>query len=122
LAYHYCHYDKLYLKQYAANSGDRYCVFTQKSDVALRLSLENMPIGEYETEYYSVSRQSGSSFDAWVTMGMPSQLRPTLREYLKDISKPFYSLARQSTATGKLNVEMRLRPHHVLLAIVSRIQ
>ncbi|MDR1540004.1 MAG: hypothetical protein LBU32_18795 [Clostridiales bacterium] len=124
VAYHYCHYDKLYLEKYAVamSVGERYHVFVEKMDLCYRFALENMPPGEYEIEFYSVGRSGGSAFDAWVAMGMPSQLRPTRLKYMMDISNPFYSIVRQNTENGILSVEMSLKPHQVLMAIVSQIK
>lgn len=122
-AYHYCHYDKLYLSSYTAskNEQDRYSVFVEKSDLLIRFYLENMEEGKYELEYYTVHRDEGSSFDLWMRMGSPQHLRPSRQLYLRNKSVPSYSIQQKSTKDGSLVVEAALKPHQIVVVSISRL-
>lgn len=121
--YNYCHYDHLYQRKYASVGSpmDRYRIFENKGDLALRFRLTHLEPGTYEIETYSVSQTEGSAFDAWLQMGAPPQLRPSRQDYLKGVSAPAYTVRRETCGQGELEIPVEVKPHQVLTIIINPI-
>ena len=49
-----------------------------------------MEAGAYEVRRYSITREGGSSYDAWVKMGAPEPLLPEEVRMLQNLSEPLY--------------------------------
>lgn len=116
--YHYSHYDLLYRYRHMVNLDrtNRYDVFVTKDSRAFYIRLGNMQAGKYEVRRYAITREGGSSYDAWVKMGAPEPLTGEEKEILRNLSKPLYK--RESVEVkeeGILSIKASLHPQDVCL-------
>ncbi len=90
--YNYSHYDLLYRYRHVMNMSrtNRYDVFVSKDSRAFYVHFEHMEAGAYEVRRYSITREGGSSYDAWVKMGAPEPLLPEEVRMLQNLSEPLY--------------------------------
>lgn len=90
--YNYSHYDLLYRYRHVVNMSrtERYRVFVSEKPRAFYIRFENMEAGEYEIRRYFITREGGSSYDAWVKMGAPEPLDYEEIKRLQNLSEPLY--------------------------------
>lgn len=116
--YHYSHYDLLYRYRHVMNMSrtERYDVFISKDPRAFYINFEKLDAGEYEIRRYRITRDGGSSYDAWVKMGAPEPLEAEETELLRNLSKPLYKRWRvQVDEEGSLGIRESLMPQDVCL-------
>lgn len=121
--YHYTHYDMLYRYRHTANMSatDRYRVFNPKPAVAFHLQLNNMPPGRYRIRRYGITREGGSSYDAWVRMGAPDPAGAEEREAMERLSYPEYKIEIADLGEEEpLRIKAALNPLEVCLITVIR--
>lgn len=120
--YHYSHYDLLYRYRHMTNLSrtSRYDVFVSKNTRAFYIRFGNMQAGKYEVRRYSITREGGSSYDAWVKMGAPEPLTKEETEILRNLSRPLY--LRESVEVkeeGILSIKASLNPQDVSLVKIK---
>lgn len=122
--YHYSHYDLLYRYRHVMNMNrtDRYGVFVSKAPRSFYLHFEKLDAGEYEVRRYSITRDGGSSYDAWVKMGAPEPLETEEIKLLCDLSRPSYRRWRvRVNEEGELGIRESLAPQDVCLLKIKII-
>lgn len=122
--YHYSHYDLLYRYRHVINMSriDRYDVFVSKDPRAFYIHFEKLDAGEYEVRRYSITREGGSSYDAWVKMGAPEHLEAEEIEMLQYLSKPLYRRWRvEVKEEGELGIKESLMPQDVCLMKIKKL-
>lgn len=125
MLYHYCHYDALSRNHYIAekledNTLNRYYVFQDSRHILFRFLLTNLDHGQYEIETYSINRDHGSSFDDWIHMGAPIQMKPRQIQYLSDRAHPEYQWASVECTTGTIELSPVLQPHEVKVIVLRQ--
>lgn len=120
--YNYTHYDRLYRYRHLVNMTrtSRYQVFLPQKRQAFYLRLENLEPGAYQLRWYGVTREGGSSFDAWVRMGAPDPLTEEERGLLWDLSRPQYRREEAQALGGELDIKASLDPLDVWLVRVLK--
>lgn len=115
--YHYSHYDLLYRYRHMVNLSrtNRYDVFVSKASRAFYVRFENMQAGKYEVRRYAITREGGSSYDAWVKMGAPEPLTEEERNILRNSSRPLYRRETVEAKEGILSIKASMAPHDVCL-------
>lgn len=115
--YHYCHYDLLYRYRHVVNMSrtNREEVFVQKNPKAFYIRLQNLPKGSYTVCRYGITKDGGSSYDAWVKMGAPSPLKEEEQKFLHSLACPEYFREQIENTDGEVAVKMNLSPHEVFL-------
>ncbi len=123
--YNYCHYNLLYRYRHLVNMSqtERYGVFVEKEPQAFFIRLEHMESGRYEVRRYGITKEGGSSFDAWVKMGAPDPMDIEERELLRHMSYPLYERQQVevSPKEGFLNIKANLEPLDVWMIRITKI-
>ncbi len=123
--YHYCHYDlKIRFDEILPREEqitlDRYYGFVEDSIWNMNISIKGLKQGSWTKEEVSISRQNGSSFDQWKSMGAPECLTDKQRDYLKKVSEPKYSVSREYIANeSSLKMSVPMTPHEVKLIHIA---
>ena len=121
--YHYCHYNLLYRYRHMVNISktNREEVFVHRNLKAFYIRLQNLPEKDYTICRYGITKQGGSSYDAWVRMGAPSPLKEEERELLRRMAYPEYHTEQVKCIDGELTIKSNLSPHDVwLIRICTR--
>lgn len=118
LLYHYTHYDRMYLEHYSFTE-DRYGVFMDENALQFTIRLKDIPAAYYTMESYQISKEGGSSYDAWVRMGSPMTLHRFQQDYLEKVSVPIYQTSTEYLE-GEYLVSSTLRPHEVQLIVIRQ--
>ncbi|MDU5110220.1 MAG: AraC family transcriptional regulator [Clostridium sp.] len=121
LFYNYCHYNDLYrsLDYSQISHLNRYNVFNEATIKEYNLSLK-VQNGKYQLEKFRVNRESGSSFDAWVSMGAPETLSEYGYKYLENASEPGY-MTWIKNVDKEININTELSPHEIQLIIIKKL-
>ena len=122
--YNYVHYDMLYRYRHAENISrtDRYRVFNMGEIRTFSVKLTGLEPGKYCLRLYKVTKEHGSSYDAWVRMGAPERMNRMERAMLCHSADPEYRVWEQETdPEGSLTVQERLEPHETALIEVEQI-
>ena len=114
-----------YNKDYVGNDPSvisftrRYNVFEDVPDLDFHIEL---PIekGTYSIVRSLLGRNCGSSYDAWVKMGSPTDITPEISKYLDQVSTPEMSYESRSCSESLL-LDESLEPHSVLHILISKI-
>lgn len=117
LLYHYYHYDLLYQRHYTRRSDS---VFKFENSISFSVTLHGLLPGKYNLTTRSISRDNGSSYDAWLSMGAPDHLTLDQVEYIKEVSKPKIEI-RLETLEAEYHFACQLRAHEVQLLTLNRI-
>lgn len=107
LLYHYCHYDlDMHLDKVLPREEqltiDRYCGFLDPGVRSFRIHVKGLKEGTYDEETYTISRESGSSYDVWQKMGAPQTINKEQKEYLIQMSKPGYHYKKRKSVQEKI--------------------
>ena len=86
----------------------------------VHISLRGISNGDYIVTETVVSRHSGSSFDAWVSMGAPDQLTANEQKTLAARSVPAISKYRSSAKNGVLEIDALLDMLEIRLIRISQ--
>lgn len=115
--YHYCHYNLLYRYRHMVNISKtkRNEVFIHRNPKAFYIRLQNLSEAEYTVCRYGITKQGGSSYDAWVRMGAPDSLKEEERGLLKRMAYPEYHTEQMESTDGELTIKANLSPHDVWL-------
>ena len=91
--YHYSYFNETFLsgEKDLLSSLDRYNIYEKSQPFQLNLLLTTEP-GNYRMETYSLSRFHGSVFDAWLKMGRPEKISPSIQKYLLSQDRPSVSI------------------------------
>lgn len=119
--YHYCHYDALYRYRYQklTDPQEAYNVFKPEGEWELTLTLSGVPVGEYRMERHKLTRNAGSAYDKWLSIGATASLRPEDIRYLQEAVQPAYAIS-DCTTSGEIQVQSRLQPHEVEVVLLCR--
>lgn len=120
LTYNYCHYDELY------SAGDtslihltsRYNRFKDEKTLSLEITLHGLPECTLRITRHRLTRQQGSSYDAWVRMGAPEQLTVEDIQYLKSTALPERTTELRVPNSSQAFM-FELEPHAVELIEIS---
>lgn len=121
LLYYYCPYELSRHRSTALSpeeecTYDRYYEFKDSGAKSVRIFLSGVPAGKYTLETQYINRKSGSSYDIWMQMGAPRQMKQQLLDYLEASSMPaFYLDEANVTRNGKLVLSVFLEPLEVKL-------
>ncbi|MGN0426749.1 MAG: hypothetical protein ACI4F0_03020, partial [Agathobacter sp.] len=120
--YNYSHYDLLYRYRHVVNIDrtNREQVFVSRDSKAFFIRIKNLPEGAYQICRYGITREGGSSYDAWVRMGAPSPLSIEEQEMLRKLSGPEYHRKQMQTTDGELHIKASLSPQDVWLIRIKR--
>lgn len=122
--YNYCHYDLLYRYRHTVNmtQTNRYQVFQPKEAEAFFLQLSHLAPGKYRIRRYGITRQGGSSYDAWVNMGAPEMLNREEAAFLEAKSYPEYRTDWEEVRGEEsvLNIRANLKPLEVMLIKIQK--
>lgn len=123
--YNYCHYDLLYRYRHLVNMSktERYGVFVEKRLQAFFIRLEHMESGRYEVRRYGITKEGGSSFDAWVKMGALDPMDEEEKELLRHASYPLYERQQVEVSPEErlLNIKENLEPLDVWMVKIKKI-
>lgn len=122
--YNYVHYDMLYRYRHAANISrtDRYRVFNLGENRTFSVKLTGLEPGKYRLRLYKITKEHGSSYDAWVRMGAPERMNRMETKILYHSADPEYRVWEQETDDeGILTIQERLEPHETALIEVEEI-
>lgn len=116
LLYNYCHFDNWYALGDVSfvHVTNRYSAFKEDKTLRMELELKGLKSGRYRMTRHTISRQQGSSYDAWVTMGAPSYVNANEIEYLKGNTRPKMQMEHITIEEGTRVVSI-LEPHSVEL-------
>lgn len=120
LAYNYCHYDELYLAGDVSliHQTSRYHRFKDEKILNLEIALRGLPECNFRITRQKLTRQQGSSYDAWVRMGAPEQLSLEDIQYLKSTALP-ERFTEIRTPNEAQSFVFELEPHAVELIEIS---
>jgi len=96
---------------------NRYNVFSEEADLECHIELPGSA-GTWHIFRAEISREHGSSYDAWVRMGSPNDMSPDIAQYLSDVSAPKLQFETIQTA-GDIILDDVVEPHGVLYIRVS---
>ncbi len=116
--YNYVHYDTLYRYRHTVNLSrcDRYRVFENNSDNNVTVRLTGLPNGLIKKRTYKITREHGSSYDAWVRMGAPQTIDDEEKRFLVHAADPEYCTEKINvTEEMPLMINECLKPHEVVL-------
>ena len=102
---------------------ERYGVFVEKRLQAFFIRLEHMESGRYEVRRYGITKEGGSSFDAWVKMGAPDPMDEEEKELLRHASYPLYERQQVEVSPEErlLNIKENLEPLDVWMVKIKKI-
>lgn len=120
LLFNYSHPNHLYsVFDYSQLSPtSRYKIFEDERVKSIQLTLEGL-YGEYIIKKQYVNRQQGSSYDAWVDTGAPSDMDNDTVNYIKGRAEPGIKI-QHITAEGKYSFHSLLEPHEIQLIEIKR--
>lgn len=122
--YNYCHYDLLYRYRHIVNMSqtNRYEVFKNKETETFFIQLRHMDAGKYRIRRYGITREGGSSYDAWLGMGAPEFMDKEELEHLDAQSRPLYRVAREvvSAEEAVLHIRASVQPLEVWMIRISK--
>lgn len=126
LLYHYCHYNMETHIDYVLpveeqRTRDRYYGFEDPGVKNFRINLSGLIKGVYDKESYSINREHGSSYDAWMLMGAPKIITKVHRSYLDKASEP--GIRHESIwvdENGELLISAVLDAHEVRLICIEK--
>ncbi|MCT2536730.1 helix-turn-helix domain-containing protein [Aquibacillus koreensis] len=120
LLFNYSHPNHLYRSfDYSQLSPtSRYKVFEDERVKSIQLTLEGLH-GEYIIKKQYVNRHQGSSYDAWVDTGAPSDMDDDTINYMKGRAEPGVKIQHIS-AQNNYRLETFLHPHEIQLIEIIR--
>lgn len=122
--YNYCHYDLLYRYRHTVNmtQTNRYQVFQPKEAEAFFIQMSHLAPGKYRIKRYGITRQGGSSYDAWVRMGAPDTLNQEESAFLEAGSYPEYRTECEEVREEEpvLNIRASVKPLEVMLIKIRK--
>lgn len=118
-------YNYAYLNQSYRNADysiideyDRYQVFEKKEELNFHLTLRGLE-GKYKLSHYFLNRDSGSAFDQWLKMGVPSDLNNHEVKYLKNKSFPDLKVE-YLELEGSYELKSKIKRHGVEFFILRK--
>lgn len=120
LLYNYCHTNSLYstMDYSQITMVNRYDAFETGEAMNVSICLEGIT-GQYAVEQFSVNRDHGSSFDAWVRMGAPKLLTKAGLKHLEACAEPAYRVW-EMQCDQEMTLETALEPHEIQLIILTK--
>lgn len=117
MTYNYCHFDDLYAMGDISFIDEihRYNGFKNERTLKIDIILSHLPHEHYKMVTHTISRNQGSSYDAWVAMGAPESLTQEDVEYLKANSRPRRHIQHVRVDGVALTLHSNLKPHEVEL-------
>lgn len=122
LLYNFVYFDELFMSgdKSLLDYHNRYNIFKNSNinkDINLILSL---PGGYYRIKRWNLNRNSGSTFDAWQSMGAPEQIQSDVYDYLKSKEIPEIKISTEDV-TNELIISDSIPPHGILLIEIDKI-
>lgn len=122
LLYNFVYFDELFMSgdKSLLDYHNRYNIFKNSNvnkDINLILSLQS---GHYRIKRWNLNRNSGSTFDAWQTMGAPEQIQSDVYDYLKSKEIPEIKISTEDV-TNELIISDSVPPHGILLIEIDKI-
>ena len=121
LIYNFVYLDELFRRgdKSLLSYHNRYNVYqpAKNKSVDLLLTLET---GNYSIKRSRLTRDSGSSFDAWLKMGAPENISPDIYAFLKSRESPEISITTESVKE-QLLLSDSVPVHGVLLIEIDRV-
>lgn len=99
--------------------NNRYNVFAEVPDLEFHIELKAEP-GSYSIVRSLIGRKAGSSYDAWVKMGSPSDITPEISRYLNRVSTPEMSYE-TIRVTDSILLDEVVEPHGMLHIRISKL-
>jgi xylan 1,4-beta-xylosidase len=120
LVYNYNHYNELYKRFDYSQITDtvRNQVFKQGRIKNYEFNL-NL-VGNYLFEEFSVSEETGSVFDKWVSIGAPDVINENVKRVLKSAEEPGY-FTEELSNQNQITINVSLKPHEFKLIEISKI-
>ncbi len=120
LIYNYSHPNYLYrtFDYSQLSSTSRYNVFDQEEVNTFNLSIEGLN-GSYRIKKQYVNRKQGSSYDAWVSLGAPTDVDDETIRYLHAKAEPGMKVE-DVTIHDTYNIITKLDPHEIQLIEIKR--
>lgn len=122
MLYNYSHYDNIYRHRYRRleHPEDAYSVFETGECIRFQIDLSMLlPTGTYRVEQYSINRNTGSSFDAWLKMGAPASPNRQIQQYLAEHASSDYTI-REVQVENELLWGAELRPLEITLFVLNK--
>ncbi len=121
LAYHYRHYTGLYAagERFDMTKIDRYTMFEPSTDLNLTLTMDGMEDRAYRVKEYILNRDSGSSFDSWVSSGCIDPDGDDEIQYLKNSSLPKQRKYQLHADGNTLTLDITMKILEVRLIILT---
>ncbi|GKX65753.1 GH39 family glycosyl hydrolase [Inconstantimicrobium mannanitabidum] len=122
LIFNFIYFDELFMSgdKSLLDYHNRYNIFKNSNlnkDINLILS---MPRGQYRIKRWYLNRNSGSTYDAWQSMGAPEQIQNDVYNYLKAKEIPEISINSQEVQ-NELLISDSVPPHGILLIEIDKI-
>lgn len=122
LLFNFVYFDDLFMSgdKSLLDYHNRYNIFRNSNmnkDINLILSL---PGGNYRIKRWILNRSSGSTFDAWQSMGAPEQINSDIYNYLKSKEIPEIKVSTEEVKK-ELMLSDSIPPHGILLIEIDRI-
>lgn len=122
LLFNFVYFDDLFMSgdKSLLDYHNRYNIFRNSNmnkDINLSISL---PGGNYRIKRWILNRSSGSTFDAWQSMGAPDQINSDILNYLKSKEIPEIKVSTEEVKK-ELMLSDSIPPHGILLIEIDRI-
>jgi len=122
LLFNFVYFDELFISgdKSLLDYHNRYNIFKNSNlnkDINLILSL---PSGHYRVKRWNLNRNSGSTFDAWQSMGAPEQIQPDIYDYLKSKEIPEIKVSTEDVKK-ELLISDSVPAHGIMLIEIDKI-
>jgi xylan 1,4-beta-xylosidase len=122
LLFNFVYFDELFMSgdKSLLDYHNRYNIFKNSNlnkDINLILSL---PIGCYRIKRWNLNRNSGSTFDAWQSMGAPDEIQPDIYDYLKSKEIPEIKVSTEDVKK-ELLISDSVPAHGIILIEIDTI-
>lgn len=122
LLFNFVYFDELFMSgdKSLLDYHNRYNIF-KNSNISKEIHLIlSMPSGNYRIKRWNLNRHSGSTFDAWESMGAPEQIQSDIYDYLRSKEIPEIKLSTEKIK-NELLISDSIPPHGVLLIEIDKI-
>ncbi|MCQ5128748.1 helix-turn-helix domain-containing protein [Butyricicoccus faecihominis] len=122
LFYNCTQYDNLYRYRYCTlqNPADAYSVFINNPDSTFSVLIQNLPAGIWRLRRYQISRQNGSTFDHWLSMGAPAYLRAEQADKLRRYADQLLIEDKNLSIDDEIQLSACLKTHEVEMIILEK--
>lgn len=120
--YNYAHFNEVYRASIGGRVTveDAYSSFQNPETKIFSITLSGLPTGNYKVVTTTLSRTSGSLFDAWVQYGWLEDLQPTELQYFRDVIHPHRIARHMVCSDSTLTLRAQLLPHEIKVLTIIR--